>query len=61
LKANAKIDYKLFSQIIEVLDLEVQPDKRFTCKIKVNKSLTDLNAEITFNEKTIPHDFVLTI
>lgn len=61
LKANAKIDYTLFSQIIEVLDLDVQPDKRFTCKIKVTKSLTDLNTEITFDEKTIPHDFVLTI
>ncbi|SEL41999.1 AAA domain-containing protein, putative AbiEii toxin, Type IV TA system [Chitinophaga rupis] len=61
LKTNAKIDYKLFSQIIEVLDLDVQPDKRFTCRIIVNKSLTDLNAEITFNEKTTPHDFVLII
>jgi hypothetical protein len=61
LKTNAKIDYKLFSQIIEVLDLVIQPDRRFTCKIKVNKSLTDLNAEITFDEKTIPHNFVLTI
>jgi hypothetical protein len=61
LKANVKIDYKLFSQLIEVLDLHVQPDKRFTCKVKINKSLTDLNTEIDFDEKTIPHDFVFTI
>ena len=61
LKVNATIDYKLFNQIIEVLDLNVQPDKRFACKIKINKSLTDLNTEIEFNEKTIPHDFMLTI
>jgi hypothetical protein len=61
LKTNAKIDYILFSQIIEVVDLNIQPDKRFTCKIKINKSLTDLNTEITFDEKTTPHDFILTI
>ncbi|OGU63991.1 MAG: hypothetical protein A2440_10505 [Stygiobacter sp. RIFOXYC2_FULL_38_25] len=61
LKSNAKIDYKLFNQIIEVLELAVQPDKRFTCKIKINKSLTEFNTEIKFDEKTIPHDFVLTV
>jgi hypothetical protein len=61
LKTNAKVDYKLFNQIIEVLELTVQPDKRFNCKIKINKSLTELNSELEFNEKTIPHDFVLTI
>ena len=61
LKANAKIDYKLFSQIIEVLDLNVQADKRFNCRIKVKKSLRDLQAEINFDEKTIPHDFELAV
>ena len=57
LKSNAKIDYKIFSQIIEVIDLQVQSDKRFICKIKIKKSLTLLDKEISFNEKTIPHDF----
>ena len=61
LQSNAKVDYKLFSQIIELVDLKIENDKRFNCKIKVSKSLTAVEKEIEFNEKTIPHDFVLTI
>ena len=61
LKTNAKIDFTLFSQIIKILNLDVKSDKRFTCKIKINKSLSHLNAEIAFDEKTIPHDFILAL
>jgi len=61
LKANAKIDYKLFNQIIEILDLQVQDDRKFTCKIRINKSLSTINKEVDFNEKTIPHDFEFAI
>ncbi|CAM2855835.1 AAA ATPase domain-containing protein [Flavobacterium succinicans] len=61
LKTNAKIDYKLFSQIIQVESLEIEDDKRFICKLKINKSLTSIDKEIEFNEKTIPHDFEFTI
>jgi len=57
LKTNAKIDYKLFSQIIEVVDLQVQDDKRFICKIKISKSLSSIDQEISFTETTIPHNF----
>jgi hypothetical protein len=61
LKTNAKIDYKLFSQIIQVESVKVEDDKRFICKIKISKSLTNIDKEIEFNEKTIPHDFEFTI
>lgn len=61
LKTHAKIDYKLFSQILEVTDLQIQTDKRFVCKIKISKSLTSLDNEVDFNEKTIPHDFEFEI
>lgn len=61
LKTNAKIDYKLFSQIIQVESLEIKEDKRFICKIKINKSLTGSEKEIEFDEKTIPHDFEFKI
>jgi hypothetical protein len=61
LKTNAKIDYKLFSQIIEVESIDIQPDKRFVCKIKISKSLTSTNKIIDFTEKTIPHDFEFKI
>lgn len=61
LKANAKIDYKMFSQIIEVTDLKIEDDKRFVCKIKINKSLTNIDQEILFSETTIPHNFEFKI
>lgn len=61
LKTNARIDYPLFNQILEVISLDVHADKKFTCKIKINKSLTTLNKETVFDEKTIPHDFQLEI
>jgi hypothetical protein len=61
LKTNAKIDYKLFSQIIQVESLEIEDDKRFICKIKISKSITNIDKEIEFNEKTIPHDFEFII
>lgn len=61
LKNNAKIEYKLFSQIIEVIDLKVEDDKRFVCKIKISKSLTNTNQEISFTETTIPHNFEFEI
>jgi AAA ATPase domain len=61
LKANAKIDYKLFSQIIEVTDLKIEDDKRFVCKIRISKSLTNIDKEISFTENTIPHNFEFEI
>jgi len=61
LNTHAKIDYKLCNQIREVTDLQIQADKRFICKIKISKSLTAIDKEIDFSEKTIPHDFEFEI
>lgn len=61
LKSNAKIDYNLFNQIIEVIDLQIQPDKKFVCKIKLNNSISILNKEFLFNETTTPHNFEFEI
>lgn len=61
LKSNAKINYKLYNQILEVNSLEIQEDKRFICKMKIKQPLTELDNEIEFNEKTIPHDFILEL
>ncbi|HTN06533.1 ATP-dependent nuclease [Agriterribacter sp.] len=61
LKTDAKIDYKLLSQIIEVIDLKIEEDKRFVCKIKISKSLTNIDQEISFTETTIPHSFEFKI
>jgi hypothetical protein len=61
LKNYAKINYILFSQILEVMDLQIQTDKRFICKIKIRKSLSNLDKEIDFNERTLAHDFEFEI
>lgn len=61
LKSNAKINYTLFNQILEVNFLEIKDDNRFTCKLKIKESLSENNKEIVFNEKTIPHDFELEL
>jgi len=59
LKTNAKVDYKLYNQIIEALELTVQPDKKFSCKIKFQDSLIEKYKELQFDEKTLAHDFKL--
>jgi hypothetical protein len=61
LKSNAKINYTLFNQILEVNFLEIKDDNRFTCNLKIKESLSENNKEIIFNEKTIPHDFELEL
>lgn len=61
LKTNAKINYTLFNQILEVSRLRVNKDKKFVCKIKIKKSLTDIANEFEFCETTIPHNFEFKI
>ncbi len=61
LKSNAKINYKLFNQILEVNYLDIKENKRFICKMKISQSLTENDNEIEFNEKTIPHNFQLKL
>lgn len=62
LKSNAKVDYNVFSQLIEIVeDVQIQNDKRFKCRIKINSSLTDADIQIEFDEKTIPHEFTFTM
>lgn len=61
LKSNAKINYTLFNQIIEVISLDIQKDKKFSCKIKINQSLTNLDYDLVFTEQTIPHTFEFAI
>jgi len=57
LKINAKINYKLFSQLFEAKELNINNDKKFTCKIEVNSSLIASSPVVLFDEKTIPHTF----
>ncbi len=59
LKSNGAVEYDLYSQLLNVIELKVQNDKKFKCKIKLNSSLTGDEKEIEFDECTIPHNFEL--
>ena len=61
LKTNAKINYTLLKQILEIEDLQVNDDRKFKCKIKILKSLTGTEKQIEFDETTIPHSFEFEI
>ena len=62
LKSNGKVNYELFSQIIELTgDISIERNNKFKCKAKISSFLTDANVEIEFNEKTTPHNFILTV
>lgn len=57
LKSNATVQYDLYSQIFEAVDFNIDIDKKFNCKIKLNKSMDKNEKEITFNERTIAQEF----
>lgn len=57
LKMNAEIKYDIFNQIFEVVSLNVESDKKFACRIKLKKSISNIEKEIDFNHQTTPHNF----
>ncbi len=61
LKSNGRINYKLYNQLFQVADLQIQSDKRFVCKLKINKSISVDTEEVIFSEETIVHDFDLKL
>ena len=61
LKQNARIDYNLLSQIIEIIDLKIESDKKFKCKIKMLSSVSSAEKEIDFDERTIAHEFEFSL
>ena len=57
LKYNARIQYSLYNQILDVLKFEVEENKSFNCKIQL-KIVQDVNnKQVVFSEKTVPHKF----
>lgn len=59
LKINAKINYTLYNQILELLDLTIEPDKTFVCNITIKESMTGIAIPVTFNHLTNAHNFEL--
>lgn len=57
LKNHPSVDYKLYNQVLDVTEISIGEDRKFQCKVQINKKLTTSNEEITFCEQTIPHTF----
>lgn len=57
LSRNAKINYNLYNQILDLQTLTINEDKTFECKIRIKETLTGLPLDVIFNQKTNAHDF----
>lgn len=59
LTRNAKINYVLYNQILELRNLTINPDKTFECVITIKETLIGTPLEINFNQTTNAHNFEL--
>ncbi|MFY9159317.1 ATP-dependent nuclease [Aquirufa ecclesiirivi] len=56
---NAKINYVLYNQILELRNLTINADKTFECLITISETLIGTTLEINFNQTTNAHNFDL--
>ena len=54
---NTKINYALYSQILDLENLVVNEDRTFGCRIKVKAMLDSTQPSIEFNQVTNAHSF----
>ena len=59
LTRNAKINYVLYNQILELRNLTINADKTFECIITIRETLIGTPLEINFNQTTNAHNFDL--
>jgi hypothetical protein len=59
LTRNAKINYNLYSQILELQSLTINANKTFDCQINIRESLIGTPLTVTFTQITNAHDFDL--
>ena len=59
LTRNAKINYALYNQILELETLNINKNKTFDCQIRVKEILTGVSIEVNFNQTTNAHNFDL--
>jgi len=57
LTRNAKINYTLYNQILELQNLIINEDKTFECRITIKETLTGIPIEVNFNQTTNAHNF----
>jgi len=54
---NAKINYTLYNQILELQDLTIQEDRTFECQIRINETISAARPVVNFNQLTNAHNF----
>lgn len=57
LKRNAKVNYQLYSQILDLESLTINTDLTFECLIRIKNTLIGENIQVTFNQSTNAHSF----
>jgi len=57
LQRNAKINYSLYSQILELVNIEINDDLSFSCEITIKESVIGESVLVTFNQNTNAHTF----
>jgi hypothetical protein len=56
---SSAINYALYSQLFDIMDedLRIESDLAFSCKLVLKESLVPGGSVVSFDHKTIPHDF----
>jgi hypothetical protein len=57
LKRNAKINYTLYQQILNLESLTINDNLTFECGISINRGFIDEDIQISFNQETNAHSF----
>lgn len=57
LSRNAKINYTLYNQILDLQSLTINADRTFVCRISIKEILTGTPLEVSFNQTTNAHNF----
>lgn len=57
LTRNAKVNYTLYNQILDLQSLTINEDRTFTCQITIKATLTGTPIQINFNQTTNAHNF----
>jgi hypothetical protein len=59
LKRNAKVNYELYKQILEIVSFNVFENRTFNCQIKLNESLLGMPIQVDFDQNTTAHIFTI--
>ncbi len=57
LMRNAKINYALYNQILELQELNIEEDKTFECRIIIKETISEEQPVVNFNQLTNAHNF----